>query len=117
MCFSLLLERQDFSALSIEVFLLIETMVERPSPLFLAGRFHLSKTMAKVAVAIRDFGAIRRILKAPSVYLLTGLFFSSRSRCRSGTFRHAKFSFGVVVQSTQLLQTLARKLVPGRMRN
>ena len=54
--------------------MLIEAMVERPSPLFLAGRLHFSKTMAKVAVAIQDFGAIRRIEKALSVFSLTGLF-------------------------------------------
>jgi hypothetical protein len=58
-------------------------MVERQSPLFLAGKFHLSKTMAKVAVAIQNFGAIRRIKKAPPVFLQAGLFliFSSRSSC------------------------------------
>jgi hypothetical protein len=43
------------------VFLLIETTVERPFTLFPAGRFQLSKTIVKVAVAIQDFGAIRRI--------------------------------------------------------
>jgi hypothetical protein len=45
------------------VFLLNETTVERPSTLFPAGQFQLSKTIAKVTLAIQDLGIIRRIQK------------------------------------------------------